>query len=61
MAGDGATRLGARRHRVLGRFESVAWAVAVLLVGGWLTARGLAWSSVRRNLAAFHAAELVAS
>ena len=61
MAGAGTTGLEARKHRRFHRLEWVAWAVAVVLGGSWLTARGLAWYSARRSLAAFHAAERTAS
>jgi sortase A len=36
--------------------ERLAWALAVVLGGAWITARSLAWISERRSLAAFHAA-----
>jgi len=61
VAGQGTTGLEPRGHRRLRRIEWVAWAVAALLGGCWLTARGLAWSSERRTLAAFYAAERAAS
>lgn len=37
--------------------ERVAWALAVVLGGSWATARGLAWASERRSMAAFHEIE----
>jgi sortase A len=41
-------------RRRLELFERLAWALAVVLGGTWLTARVLAWSGERRSLAAFH-------
>jgi sortase A len=41
------------RRRLVG-FERLAWALAVVLGGTWLTARVLAWSAERRSVAAFH-------
>ena len=45
----------------LRRLEWMAWAVAAVLGAGWLTARGLAWASERRSMAAFHAMERAAT
>ena len=39
----------------------MAWAVAAVLGTGWAAARGLAWASERRAMAAFHEAERVAT
>jgi hypothetical protein len=46
-------RRGLWRRR-LHLLERVGWAVSVLLGGTWVTARGLAWASERRSIAAFH-------
>jgi len=46
-------RRGVWRRR-LHLLERVGWAVSVLLGGTWVTARGLAWASERRSIAAFH-------
>jgi sortase A len=40
-----------RRLRLL---EQVAGVMAIVLGGSWATARGLAWASERRSIAAFH-------
>jgi len=45
----------------LRRLEWMAWVVAAVLGAGWLTARGLAWASERRSMAAFHAMERAAT
>jgi len=44
----------------LRRLEWIAWAVAGVLGTGWAAARGLAWASERRAMAAFHEAERTA-
>lgn len=44
----------------LRRLEWMAWAVAAVLGTGWAAARGLAWASERRAMAAFHEAERMA-
>jgi sortase A len=36
--------------------ERLAWALAIVLGGAWITARSAAWVSEHRSLAAFHAA-----
>jgi sortase A len=51
-AGSLLARRDAWRRR-LEQFERVAWALAVVLGGTWLTARVLAWSAERQSLAAF--------
>ena len=52
-AGGLLARRDAWRRR-LELFERLAWALAVVLGGTWITARVLAWSAERRSLAAFH-------
>ncbi|HVP61462.1 MAG TPA: class D sortase [Myxococcaceae bacterium] len=46
-------RRGIWRRR-LHLLERVSWAIALVLGGTWATARGLAWASERRSIAAFH-------
>src|SRR5678815_4668206 len=48
-------RRGSWRRR-LHLLERIALAMAVVLGGVWATARGLAWASERRSIAAFHEA-----
>src|SRR5678816_2826519 len=43
-------------RRRLHLLERIALAMAVVLGGVWATARGLAWASERRSIAAFHEA-----
>lgn len=47
--------------RRLRRVERVAWVLAAVLGVSWAGARGLAWASERRSLAAFHEAERAAT
>ena len=57
LARESKTGRPERAHRGLRRLEWLAWVVAAVLGTAWVTARGLAWASERRTMAAFRAVE----